>query len=1546
MEEKMDSENSYSHSGDSSSSSDSSSGSSECDEEVTEAVRILGQTLELPQDLCEDYSVFREFFSMKTWESLDDKHKEYLRTLLPQFKEDDEEEKDTTLDMLFNCEPFHFSSPLDIFFNNLRQGNYRPDIARMRKFLMKARAKQQKHKIKSYYAKILPEVLISRERLLAVAKAVPPGPTPYIPSIPPKPSAKNNYKPIYVRARQRYFDELSAIWSEVGCDESEDENYPEGAPENTAKKRKLNSGQNMETVSGTLGALDSAHPSSIACLKSVLATHRARRQYKENHPELNTTGITLEEIKQRVSLMNGTKKLMFGGQKVETPIHKIKKVAKGGNQKLKDLKSAIKKVKEEDNADKTPLLPNIKIKSEPDASDSEHSSVLDPVSSPKQKKILDQSEIKQEVSDSKFLGDSDLDRPIKEEPQDCMVPNPFNSKICQPVPIKLEDLDGIDMMALPVELVDESGDVMAVNKPEVKSEPTIEDEALTETTHANFLSLVRALFPARAAHRASKQQLHARCAAVMRSPIAPLNTWYNLSDDWCGELNSALEFLAGDRGPHPDDYVPYLQYIPSTQMYQWIGAGRDCDAILGRLCERWLRAASPTPASREPPPSRHPTNWVVRQPTNAEIAEFRAQERRRFSTPSKPFTYVLFGYRSSVGAVGGARGGAAGSRASGAGAALVSPQRPRAVAFVPLLRDAVARLPNGEGTTRHVVTLLKMSQWIVPCSEQVLTTAVTNVLEKLAAVKRDPFVKYDQRTSIWTYLHRHKSEEDWLKSTARSRANKSNSVSSTPSVQTPMDVDVSNPEEVLENASDSDVDVDDTSAPTSTAHLSSAQLLMQATQATSTPVHITKTKGKLIPTAKPKATPQKPQPKMPSLVQTKTSPQVKPVSQANTVQSPKPTQTQPKQASLLQSPKSNPTPPKPAPKTVPTKSIVKPSIQSPKQAPKQNIVVQGVKQNVTSLAKQISESLITQMSTTLPSIVIAPQRSPLTKQKSVSKIETPQSTVSTITSAQQNAAVASILQSNITTTLHQTTTSATKLTPVTRSLLIRPSAVQTTTTSVVNVVTTPAQVPSTPRRSVVRVLSPATPSSGKSLISPRALLHQSTPATKKRTLPSSVSESIIVQTTATASSTSTEVSLSGTSVATSRTVHLGPQLQLSSLSQLQQIQQLVRLPSGQTVQLASPHTLQALKVTPQKTQPRPLTKSVLPSTVQIAGQTVQIGGQTVQLAGQTVQLGHTVKLPGGQSVQVASPSLSSSVQLPSGQTVQIGGNVQTVQLGQNVQLSGQNMGQTVQLSGQNMGQTVQLSGQNMGQTVQLTGQNVGQTVQLSSQNMGQTVQLSSQNMGQSVQLSSQNMGQTVQLSSQSMGQTVQIGGQTVQLPSGQTIQLANGQTLQLANGQTIQLANQTPKSVSQVVRAPGDKSVQPIMAKLLSNAQTQMISLDSGGAAGRARGVRVLAPARPVLLAAGKPLQNIILQQSDGTAIRVTSSGGTATSQTLVLSNIGGQGVATSTSSAPVLKLQQAVSSAGTGVRSVLMDGQQLKLVGGRHVLARLLRPAAPQPPQ
>lgn len=55
-----------------------------------------------------------------------------------------------------------------------------------------------------------------------------------------------------------------------------------------------------------------------------------------------------------------------------------------------------------------------------------------------------------------------------------------------------------------------------------------------------------------------------------------------------------------------------------------------------------------------------------------------------------------------------------------------------------------------------ILTVHRMSQWIVPSNDQALLSAVSSTLDKLQSAKRDPIVKYDQRTAVWTYLHRHR----------------------------------------------------------------------------------------------------------------------------------------------------------------------------------------------------------------------------------------------------------------------------------------------------------------------------------------------------------------------------------------------------------------------------------------------------------------------------------------------------------------------------------------------------------------------------------------------------------------------------------------------------------------------------------------------------------------------------------------------------------------------------------------------------------------------
>lgn len=82
--------------------------------------------------------------------------------------------------------------------------------------------------MREYYAKLLPSMLIARERLLATARGAPPGPVPFLPRLPARPILKPGHRSLYQRAKRRYFDELNAVKNEVGGDSSDDQMYPEG----------------------------------------------------------------------------------------------------------------------------------------------------------------------------------------------------------------------------------------------------------------------------------------------------------------------------------------------------------------------------------------------------------------------------------------------------------------------------------------------------------------------------------------------------------------------------------------------------------------------------------------------------------------------------------------------------------------------------------------------------------------------------------------------------------------------------------------------------------------------------------------------------------------------------------------------------------------------------------------------------------------------------------------------------------------------------------------------------------------------------------------------------------------------------------------------------------------------------------------------------------------------------------------------------------------------------------------------------------------------
>ncbi|XP_048471337.1 nuclear factor related to kappa-B-binding protein [Rhincodon typus] len=78
------------------------------------------------------------------------------------------------------------------------------------------------------------------------------------------------------------------------------------------------------------------------------------------------------------------------------------------------------------------------------------------------------------------------------------------------------------------------------------------------------------------------------------------------------------------------------------------------------------------------------------------------------------------------------------------------------------IRDAAARLPNGEGTRAEICELLKDSQFLAPeVTSAQINTVVSGALDRLH-YEKDPCVKYDIGRKLWIYLHRNRTEEEFV----------------------------------------------------------------------------------------------------------------------------------------------------------------------------------------------------------------------------------------------------------------------------------------------------------------------------------------------------------------------------------------------------------------------------------------------------------------------------------------------------------------------------------------------------------------------------------------------------------------------------------------------------------------------------------------------------------------------------------------------------------------------------------------------------------------
>uniref|UniRef100_A0A0A9VY26 Nuclear factor related to kappa-B-binding protein n=1 Tax=Lygus hesperus TaxID=30085 RepID=A0A0A9VY26_LYGHE len=859
-----------------------------------ESARILGETFHFPQGLCDNPEIFKEVLSIDTWNNFTLEQRQHLENFLPSFPENDEEEKEKTLGLLFNRENIKFGNPLTDFHNQLQSAYFRPDLARMRSLLRKAQYKDYKRAERWRIFELLKSVLSSRQRLVdAVINGEKTKPCPPPPKKPRTSQLSQNVK-------NRYFQELALIREEVGESDlsSEDESYPGGPSLGHTKKLRRTStvSELLESDAATpiLGTLCTgpnpwdpsgkpqhnpyAHPEQSYA--QILAQHTKRRTNREDHPDLHTEGITLQDVALRCKFLKKPTSKPIVQRKIKMKVVRSQSVSSPAVEEeideVTDIEENFIKQEEEEESkvdiealDELPLPP-VSVLHKPHSSSSSHShnhgsiskhhsisssskisSLLlskkikvehsEPIPSIKKTVSLFEPELKKSRSDStesrksktsdsvdslikkiKLEPDPLSPKKVKVEPVEIplttikaeppptpitpvtpLIP-PLSSSTQQTVissqptifstspvkitpstriltPATLSDLDGYNMMDLPIDF----DETPPVDLDDIKPHPELMQE-----THACFFSLIRDILLSTPDHRIEMKELELRVKAWASSPIGPINQWYTPQLE--SQLASAVLFLAGDLTALPDDYVPYMEWKSNVGAYQWIGAGRDSDHRLSVLCSLWLdrgadrggpstttvatttttiatttittttTVATTTTTSNATtqvgitpdPPPRGPAV----QPTSPRKKElFRLQEKQRYEIPHKAFSYNVGGAETTVGPV---RSQQTGNLSRARGHTLLVEDRPKHVTILELVRDAVARLPNAQGTRADIVTLLKDSQYLTDSApEGMLSSVVSSALDRLH-YEHDPIVKYDTKRKIWMYLHKGRSAEE------------------------------------------------------------------------------------------------------------------------------------------------------------------------------------------------------------------------------------------------------------------------------------------------------------------------------------------------------------------------------------------------------------------------------------------------------------------------------------------------------------------------------------------------------------------------------------------------------------------------------------------------------------------------------------------------------------------------------------------------------------------------------------------------------------------
>ncbi|ELW64529.1 Nuclear factor related to kappa-B-binding protein [Tupaia chinensis] len=272
--------------------------------------------------------------------------------------------------------------------------------------------------------------------------------------------------------------------------------------------------------------------------------------------------------------------------------------------------------------------------------------------------------------------------------------------------------------------------------PAVKEEP-LEDLkpclGINEISSSFFSLLLEVLL---LESQASLPTLEERVLDWQASPASSLNSWFSAAPNWAELVLPALQYLAGESR----------------------GQSQDNEKELAALFQLWLETKDQASCKQENEDGSDAMTPVPRVRTDYVVRPSTGEEKRVFQEQLPPLgggAHPLLGCgRQSAQSPGT-------PPRDSTGQAVGSHSQVTAWCALSVVRDAAARLPNGEGTRAEICELLKDSQFLAPdvTSTQV-NTVVSGALDRLH-YEKDPCVKYDIGRKLWIYLHRDRSEEEF-----------------------------------------------------------------------------------------------------------------------------------------------------------------------------------------------------------------------------------------------------------------------------------------------------------------------------------------------------------------------------------------------------------------------------------------------------------------------------------------------------------------------------------------------------------------------------------------------------------------------------------------------------------------------------------------------------------------------------------------------------------------------------------------------------------------